>query len=296
MASAMSLRGFSRPLKFRLSGCRFSFAKTVTPGEHETMVSRGQSTNTFREGGGIENARRSGTVAWNATPGDLDYPEWIRRTGDPRWASLMGIGNREILSRSVMGLICSKQCPGSIVIKTFDAIREIRDAGIVVAGGFHSPMERECLDFLLRGEQPVIACLARSLTRFRLPRSWRPAFDAGRLLILSTFAASVPRATKDHAQTRNEFVATLAACILIPHASPGGKAEALVSTIRNGGKLFFALEDSDNQPLFTLGARHYKLDDIRRVLLDHGHNTRRVSNCHQLCSHPDLGVSNDRQT
>jgi len=33
-------------------------------------------------------------------------------------------------------------------MKTFDAIRELRDTGVVVAGGFHSPMERECLDFL----------------------------------------------------------------------------------------------------------------------------------------------------
>lgn len=64
-----------------------------------------------------------------------------------------------------MGLICSVQCPGSIVIKTFDAVRELRDSGIVVAGGFHSPMEKECLDFLLRGEQPVIVCPANSGTR-----------------------------------------------------------------------------------------------------------------------------------
>jgi hypothetical protein len=50
------------------------------------------------------------------------------------------------------------RCSGSIVNKTFDAIRELRDAGIVVVVGFHSPMKKECLNFLLRGEQPVIVC------------------------------------------------------------------------------------------------------------------------------------------
>jgi hypothetical protein len=75
--------------------------------------------------------------------------DWKFKHGD---AVLHRIGDEAILRQKCMGLICSVRCPGSIVIKTFDAIRELRDAGIIVAGGFHSPMEKECLDFLLRGQ------------------------------------------------------------------------------------------------------------------------------------------------
>ena len=57
-------------------------------------------------------------------------------------------------------IICSVSCPGGVVIKTYDAVRELRDAGVFVAGGFHSPVERGCLDFLLRGAQPVVLCPA----------------------------------------------------------------------------------------------------------------------------------------
>jgi len=57
------------------------------------------------------------------------------------------------------------QCSGIIILKTFDAIRMLRDKGIVVIGGFHSPMERECLDLLQRGNQPVILCSAKGLNR-----------------------------------------------------------------------------------------------------------------------------------
>jgi hypothetical protein len=39
------------------------------------------------------------------------------------------IGNRHVLNHEAMGLICSVRCPGGIVIKAFDAIREMRDAG-----------------------------------------------------------------------------------------------------------------------------------------------------------------------
>ncbi len=82
---------------------------------------------------------------------DADYPERVAAfLGDEAPRTLDILGDPQILRRVHLGLICSVSCPGSVVIKTYDAIRQLRDAGIVVAGGFHSPMERECLDFLLR--------------------------------------------------------------------------------------------------------------------------------------------------
>ncbi|MFN4261778.1 MAG: DNA-processing protein DprA [Gemmataceae bacterium] len=174
-----------------------------------------------------------------------------------------GIGDQAILRRKCLGLICSVQCPGSVVIKTFDAIRELRDAGVVVAGGFHSPMEKECLEFLLRGEQPVIVVLAKGLGRPLLPELWRTAIDARRLLILSPFDGTVGRTTKATAQKRNEFIAAHAAAVLIPHASLGGKAEATARTILECGKPLFTFDDEENQDLLRLGGRPFDGDAIR---------------------------------
>lgn len=44
----------------------------------------------------------------------------------------------------------------------------LRDAGVTVIGEFHSPMEKECLNILLRGSQPIIVCPARSLENMRI--------------------------------------------------------------------------------------------------------------------------------
>jgi len=74
-------------------------------------------------------------------------------------------GDLQILTFPALAVLCSISCPGSVVIKTFDAIRELRDAGVILAGGFHSPMEKECLEFLLRGNQPVVVCPAVGLGR-----------------------------------------------------------------------------------------------------------------------------------
>ena len=74
--------------------------------------------------------------------GDSDYPRVLRyRLGDDAPSCLHVIGKAEILRHHLLGLVCSIQCPGSIVIETLDAIRTLRDAGVAVVGGFHSPME-----------------------------------------------------------------------------------------------------------------------------------------------------------
>ena len=181
-------------------------------------------------------------------------------------AGVAAMGSVEILRRNRLGLICSIRCPGSIVIKTFDAIRELRDAGIVVAGGFHSPMEKECLDFLLRGEQPVIVCPAKGLARPRLPASWRAAIDSGRLLLLSLFSNTVIRTTQAQAETRNQFIAALSHAVLIPHASPGGKAESVARHILARGQPLSTIEDEENAGLLKLGALPYDVRQIRAGL------------------------------
>ena len=176
------------------------------------------------------------------------------------------LGSRAILRQPSIALICSVRCPGSIVIQTFDTVRELRDANVVMIGGFHSPMEREGLDFLLRGNQPIIICSAKGLGQPRLSAVWRKAIDAGRLLLVSPFADTVRRTTKAQAQTRNEFVAAISTAVLIPHASPGGKAEAIARKVLKTGKPLFTFDDPENHTLLQLGARPYNIDEIRRKL------------------------------
>ena len=45
-------------------------------------------------------------------------------------------------------------------------LRSLRDDGVTVISGFHSPLEQECLRILLRSPHPVVWCLARGQYRF----------------------------------------------------------------------------------------------------------------------------------
>jgi hypothetical protein len=77
------------------------------------------------------------------------------------------LGDLNILDQKSLALFCSVKCPGNLILHTYDITQRLRQSGVTVIGGFHSPMEQECLRILLRGTQPVVVCPARSLSGMR---------------------------------------------------------------------------------------------------------------------------------
>ena len=92
--------------------------------------------------------------------------------------------------------------------------------------------------------------------------------DGGRLLVLSPFGPAVTRTTGVQAQARNEFIAALSHAVLIPHASAGGKAEAVARQILDRSQPLFTFDDDENTELLDLGAKPYQIDRIQRCLLE----------------------------
>lgn len=215
--------------------------------------------------------------------GDSDYPATLLERLGHDAPRLYAMGEVSLLRRRLLGLVCSIQCPGSIVIQTLDAARALRVAGVAVVGGFHSPMEKECLEILLRGDQPVILCAARGLVGLRMGQQARRAVLAGQVLVLSPFAESVRRTTADQAVQRNHLVAALADALWAPHAVPDGKAWATVRAALARRQPVFAFEDEANGALFELGAQPFsaflnRCDGTVRGVSDVGQNSRAEGN------------------
>lgn len=146
---------------------------------------------------------------------------------------LWAIGSPEILDEKKVGLFCSVRCPGDAILDAYDSARKLRDEGVTVVSGFHSPVEKECLRILLRGKQPIIMCLARALEKIRLPADWRSAVEAGRLLLISPFEKRPRRPTKEASQRRNEIVAALSDEVLIIHAESGGSVARISQMVEH---------------------------------------------------------------
>lgn len=187
---------------------------------------------------------------------DAAYPSVLHQyLGEQPPHVITALGNIDIIQGEMLALFCSLKCPGNLILQTYDLARTLRDAGITVIGGFHSPMEQECLSLLLRGKQPIIICPARSLEGMRIPTEWKQPLAEGRLLLLSPFEEKHQRATADLAQKRNELVAALANEIFIAYAAPGSKTEAFAGEVSRWGKSVLTFEGAANAALIQLGVR-----------------------------------------
>ena len=184
-----------------------------------------------------------------------DFPGILHKAAEGTGFSRFWIiGDVKILSNPLLGLLCSIRCPGRVIVQTYDLARSLRDAGVPVIGGFHSPMEKECLDFLLRGKQPVVVCPARSITNMRMPSAWRETCDEGKLLILSPFAPKHGRISALLAEKRNRFVSLLADQFFVPYAAPGSKTEQLCQDLLSAGKRVYTFESERESRIAKAGA------------------------------------------
>lgn len=166
-------------------------------------------------------------------PEDAFWPKCLtQRLGKDAPRALHAIGPVAVLAARRTALFCSARTPGDAILRAHDVARRMRDEGVTVISGFHSPIEKECLRILLRGKQPIIVCPARAIETMRIPPACRAAFDAGRLLFLSPFTKQPNRVIKDSAIRRNEIVAALADEAYIAHVSAGGQAERIVEMLK----------------------------------------------------------------
>lgn len=185
-----------------------------------------------------------------------DYPSsLIKHLADKAPASITAVGNIDILQNKTLSIFSSQKCPGSIILKTYDMMRKLRESNVTIISGFHSPMERECLNILFKGKQPVIICPARSIEGRRLKAEYKKPLNEGKLLFLSPFLEKEKRISSERASIRNLFVAAIADTIFIPYAAPKSKTEQFCKELLTWNKPMYTLNSEANANLIALGVK-----------------------------------------
>lgn len=177
-------------------------------------------------------------------------------------------GNIELLpnernstsNKDLWAIFCSNKCPGEIILKTHDLAQKFKNSDIPTIGGFHSPIEKECLRVLLRGSQSIIISPARSIENMRIRQEWKKPLAEDRLLIVSIFE-NRSKQNAIMASRRNAFVAALASKILIAHAAEDSKTLEFAETILKWGKAVYTFESSYNRHLLQIGVKPYMEDN-----------------------------------
>ena len=194
---------------------------------------------------------------------DPNYPSALDKyLGEDVPNSITFIGNVDILRHNSTAFFCSTKCPGDLILKTYDLAQILRDTGMTVISGFHSPMERECLTILLRGAQPVIICPARSINNMRINKEYKKPLKDGRLLFLSQFDENQQRISAQRAHYRNLFVAAMSAAVFVVYAEPSSKTEELCRQIISWQKPIYTFESDYNKNLVEMGARPIRPENI----------------------------------
>jgi len=194
---------------------------------------------------------------------DSNYPSSLKKHLDKDAPNIItSLGNIDILRHNSVALFCSTKCPGDLILKTYDLAQILRDAGMTLIGGFHSPMERECLAILLRGTQPVIICPARSINGMRVKKEYKKPLKDGRLLSLSPFEENQRRISVKTSHFRNLFVAALSVVIFVAHAGTGSKTEAFCKEIISWKKPVYTFESDYNKNLIEMGARFVNMNNV----------------------------------
>ena len=199
----------------------------------------------------------------NLKKNNPNYPSALKQhLGKDAPNDITTIGNLDILSHNSTAFFCSTKCLGELIVKTYDIAQILRNAGMTVISGFHSPMERECLSILLRGAQPVIICPARSINNMRINREYKKSLKDGRLLFLSPFNENQRRISAKSSHYRNLFVAAMSAAIFVAHAGPASKTESFCKEIISWQKQIYTFDSDYNKNLIKMGARPVNMDNV----------------------------------
>ena len=130
-----------------------------------------------------------------------------------------GIGNPALWTAEKLGVLCSRNAPH---------IGRIPEADVYL-GGWHSPKEKEMLEWLLEKKKRVIACFAWDVERAGYAPGFVEALQENRMLILEMQNCDGDLAA---AEQRNQFVVEHADELFVPYTTPGGMLEKILEPNR----------------------------------------------------------------
>ena len=116
-------------------------------------------------------------------------------------------GNKDLLNRRLVAFFASRKATPHDTQLALQWAESICQSDKVVISGFHSPLEKEVLNYLLERHHPVIFALGRALYK-KVPPHLQTAFDEGNLLFISF--RGYTRHSWNSAQQRNWGAAGLA--------------------------------------------------------------------------------------
>lgn len=140
-------------------------------------------------------------------------------------------GNYDLLKCYKTAFLCSRKIPATAVLKSYDWAISMREEKKCVISGFHGPLEKEVLDILIKGDQPIIVALAKNLP-VKFPLYFQDAFKNGRILMISNFHGMQVRPSVKTARRRNKLMLELCDKIVVGYCSKQGQLSDILRGVK----------------------------------------------------------------
>ena len=142
------------------------------------------------------------------------------------------LGNIELLKLPKTGFLCSRNIKPADVLKCYDWGTEQRKSDNCVMSGFHSKIEKDVLHFLLKGKQPLILVLGRSLYK-KIPEEFIKPLEENSLLIVSVVYQTPNRQSVESAMIRNKYIIENADEVVFGSLDPNGMLNQLFTETKD---------------------------------------------------------------
>ncbi len=146
------------------------------------------------------------------------------------------LGSLSLLDHKKIGYFASGTIASLSVLPTLDWATEVaKHDDVAIVSGFHSKMEREVLDILLKGKCGIICVLARPIYK-EIPAKFRGAYAQDRLLFISHNNSKSTMTSRRLCQKRNEYIASISDELVFSSLTPASSLYRLFD-IRSSTKL-----------------------------------------------------------
>lgn len=140
------------------------------------------------------------------------------------------LGRKELLDRLKIGYFAASKIASLSVLPTLDWAAEIaKREDVAIICGFHSKLEREVLNYLLKGKCGIICVLARGIYK-QIPAKYKEAFDNNRLLFISLESDKTLIYGREQTAKRNEFIASISDELVFSSVTPESSLFELTQT------------------------------------------------------------------
>ena len=141
------------------------------------------------------------------------------------------LGNKELTNLHKFGYFASSKIASLSVLPTLDWATEIaKREDVAIISGFHSKMEKEVLNHLLKGKCGIICVLARGIYK-QIPAKYKEAFHNNRVLFISLESDKTLNYGREQTAKRNEFIASTADELVFSSVTPNSSLFAIYRSV-----------------------------------------------------------------